>query len=249
MAGSTHPVTSLAAALDLGDRELVSIVGGGGKSTLMFGLGNELAHAGRRVVMTTTTKMGRDQALVVPTVCWSADTVSTEEALDGPGPVMLVTGGDHHKVTGPPPDLVDHLYADSTADYIVVEADGSHGRPLKAPAAHEPVIPSASTTVIILMGIDAVGSPLGEVTHRVAQAMSFTGLKEDHILTPCNCAEILVHPDGALRVCPPQSRVLVGLTNTRTPSDKAAAEIERALSGHPQIESCLQIDLDPLSGG
>jgi probable selenium-dependent hydroxylase accessory protein YqeC len=242
-------VTSLAEALDLRDKELVSIVGGGGKSTLMFGLGHELANTGRRVILTTTTKMGREQTLVVPTVCWSADAVCIEEVLGSPGPVMLVTQGDAHKVTGPAPDLVNRLYANCDADYIIVEADGSQGRPLKAPASHEPVVASASTTVIILMGIDAVGRPLGEVTHRVAQAMSFTGLQEDHILTPRNCAEILTHRDGALRACPPQSRVLVALTKVRTPSDMiAAAEVELALSGHPQIESCLQIDLDVPSG-
>ena len=142
MAGNPFPVTPLADRLGLGNRELVSLVGGGGKSSLLFALGNELAAAGRRVILTTTTKMGWEQALAAPTICWSADTACAVEALDRPGVVMLLTAGDGHKVTGPPPEIVDRLFAESNADFVIVEADGSKGKPLKAPASFEPVVPS-----------------------------------------------------------------------------------------------------------
>ncbi len=227
---------TLAALLGLGDRELVSLVGGGGKSTMLFGLGNELAAAGWRVILTTTTKMGRDQAMVAPSVCWSSDTDCALEALRKSGPVMLVTGGDDHKVTGPPPQLIDKLFEESAVDYLIVEADGSRGRPLKAPASWEPVIPSHTTTVVILMGIDAVGRPLGEVTHRVEQGMRFGGLAADHILTPADCAAVLLHPEGALRVCPPTSRVVVAITKARTPQQVAMAE-EIRQRVEPQVSS------------
>ena len=46
----------LASALRLGSHELVSLVGGGGKTTGLFALGDQL---GGTVVLTTTTKMGR----------------------------------------------------------------------------------------------------------------------------------------------------------------------------------------------
>ena len=156
---------------------------------------------------------------------------------------MLVTGGDDHKVTGPTPELVDHLYTTSAADYIIVEADGSHGLPLKAPAAHEPVVPSLSTAVVILMGIDAVGRPLAAATHRLQEAMRFSGLSPTHVLTPADCATILTHPDGALRCCPSTSRVIVALTKVRSPEDvQAAAEISRLLDGHPRIAAVVAVD-------
>lgn len=238
-------MTTLAQQLGLGGRELVSLVGGGGKSTMLFGLGNELAAAGYRVILTTTTKMGRDQAMVAPNVCWSADTDCAAAALDKPGPVMLVTAGDDHKVTGPPPELVDRLFADSDADFIIVEADGSRRRPLKAPAAHEPVVPSASTTMVILMGIDAVGRPLGEVTHRVEEATRFTGLEASHVLTPQDCAVILAHPDGALRVCPPHTRVVIALNKIETAAHLAAAEeIRQRLSTNPRLDICLLLEAE-----
>lgn len=207
----------------MGQRELVSLVGGGGKSTLLFALGNELAAAGKRVILTTTTKMGTDQVLAVPTICWSADTDCAMEALDKPGPVMLLTYADDHKVTGPTPEAIDQLFLQSNADYIVVEADGSKGRPLKAPAGHEPVIPPASTTVVILIGIDAVGRRMAEVTHRTKVAQRFLGTAPDHILTAADCAAIVLHPAGALRACPPQSRVIVAVTKVTTDAKRDAA--------------------------
>ena len=234
---------SLRNQLDLDARELLALVGGGGKSTVMFRLGNELAATGKRVIMTTTTKMGREQAEDVAAVCGSADTDRVVKALDGAvGPVMLLTGGDDHKVTGPPPEAVDRLFTESGADYIIVEADGSWRRPLKAPAPHEPVIPLASTTVLILVGVRAVGRPLEDVTHRVEQAVRFTGLSPDHVLSPEDCARILVHPEGVLRVCPPQSRVLVAVTQIEDEADVVAAQaISAVVSQHPGIAKCVLI--------
>ena len=217
-------MTDLAGLLGLGDRELISLVGGGGKSTMLFGLGDELSAAGNRVILTTTTKMGRYQTTALETICGSDETECVNDALDKPGPVMLLTGGDDHKVTGPPPEVVDRLFVTSNADYIIVEADGSHGRPLKAPASHEPVVPSLSTTVVILMGVGAVGQRLGEVTHRIEEATRFTGLDSNHVLTAADCASILVHPDGALRSCPPGSRVFVGLTKVELETDSHVAK-------------------------
>lgn len=231
--------------LGIGGHELVSLVGGGGKSTMLFALGTELATAGQRVILTTTTKMGREQALAAPSVCWSADTRCAVDALAGPGPVMLVTAGDDHKVTGPPPEVVDRLYAESNADYVIVEADGSRRRPLKAPASHEPVIPTRSTTVVILMGIDAVGRPLARAVHRVERATALTGLAPDHVLTPADCARIIAHPDGILRSCPPAARVVVALTKVGPEGTATAAEIARLLRAEPRIAAVVMIEPIP----
>ena len=192
-------------------------------------MGNELAAAGKRVILTTTTKMGRDQVLAVKTVCWSADTACAIAALDKPGPVMLLTAGDDHKVTGPPPEAVDRLFAQSNSDYIVVEADGSKGKPLKAPAEHEPVVPADSTTVVILVGIDSVGRPLAQVTHRAGVGQRFLGTGPDQVLTAADCATIVLHPAGALRACPPSSRVVVAVTKVTPRSETKASELVAAI--------------------
>lgn len=236
-------MTAYRQLLGLDHRELVSLVGGGGKSTLLFGLGNELAAHGERVILTTTTKMGREQAMAAPTICWEADIDCAVDALDKRGPVMLVTGGDDHKVTGPPPQVVDRLYQESGADYIIVEADGSRGRPLKAPGPHEPVIPASTTTVVILVGVDSVGSPLAEAAHRVERAVALSGLPPHHELTAADCARILTHPDGLLGTCPHQARVVVAITKVGEPEKVAAASLAEQLRRHPRITKVVALPI------
>lgn len=231
---------TLVERLGLGDRELVSLVGGGGKSTLLFGLGEELAGARRRVVLTTTTKMGRFQVIDSSNFCGSLAEVG--DALGKPGPVVLMTGGDDHKVTGPAPDDVDELFRRPDVDFVIVEADGAHGKPLKAPAGHEPVVAGLTTTLVIAMGIDAVGRRLDDAAHRVEQAMHFSGRPADHILTPEDCARVIAHESGALRVTPAGARVVVALTKVRTEGEQAAVErIRNALEGNPSVGDVVAI--------
>ena len=224
--------------LSLGERELVALVGGGGKSTLLFQLGHELAAGGKHVVLTTTTKMGRDQLTGDLQLCETIECAAQPSSR----PIMLVTGGDSHKITGPPPEHLDRLFAESTLDFLIVEADGAHGRPLKAPANHEPVVPSTSTTVVIAIGVDAVGVKLDEASHRIEQATAFSGLAADHLLTAEDCATILVHPSGALRTVPEAARVLVAITKVSSPDRQEAAErIASRVTEHPRVDGAILI--------
>ena len=62
----TISLGSLAESLKLdqeGERHLISLVGGGGKTTLLHALGNQLLG---RTVLTTTTKMGHLAGVVQP---------------------------------------------------------------------------------------------------------------------------------------------------------------------------------------
>ena len=54
---STTDLTNLASAFRVNQGELISLVGGGGKTTTLFTLGEQLAGT---TVLTTTTKMGRE---------------------------------------------------------------------------------------------------------------------------------------------------------------------------------------------
>ncbi len=223
---------SIAELLGIADREVVALVGGGGKSTLLFALGRDLAAAGRGVVLTTTTKMGRDQVTGSVTVVGSIDAVARVTRW----PALLICGGDDHKITGPDPAEVGRVLDLQEVDVVVVEADGAHGRPLKAPASHEPVVPPSSTVVVITMGIDAVGGRLGDVAHRPRQAMEFGGLGADDVLTASDCATILLHPQGALRVVPPGARVVVAITKVDGASENAARVVRRLVAAHPAVD-------------
>ncbi|HEX7593711.1 MAG TPA: hypothetical protein VF429_06025, partial [Anaerolineae bacterium] len=52
----------LSEAFRVRSKEIVALVGAGGKTTAMFHLADELAAQGKRVVTTTTTRLGVAQA-------------------------------------------------------------------------------------------------------------------------------------------------------------------------------------------
>ncbi len=227
---------SIAKLLGLGERELVAFTGAGGKSSLMLRLGDELARSGQRVLVTTTTKMGRDQFERFPAVCTSHDLPAVTAAFASNNLVALTTGGDDHKATGPPPGVVDGLFEIVPLDHLLVEADGAHGLSLKAPGPHEPVIPAKTTTVVVLMGVDAVGRRIADVAHRPEQAAALTGLAMDDRLEVDHCVTVLTHQDGGLKGVPPGARVVVALTKTGiAATDRAAAEIAHQLGLHRRI--------------
>ena len=233
---------SIAKLLGLGERELVAFTGAGGKSTLMLRLGDQLARSGRRVLITTTTKMGRDQFNGFPAICTSHDVPTVTSALASHHLVALTTGGDDHKATGPPPGVVDVLFETVPVDYLLVEADGAHGLSLKAPGPHEPVIPKNTTTVVVLMGLDAVGGRIADVAHRPEPAAALTGLGTGDRLEVHHCVTVLTHEDGGLKGVPPGARVVVALTKTGTAAaDHAAAEIARELGLHRRISRVVMV--------
>ena len=232
--------------LGLGSRELVAIVGAGGKTTIMGILADELGSAGARVVLTTTTKMGADQ--VAKPVCWSDDPDEVEGMLTPGVPLSVLIGTAEGKVTGLPPDAVDAMYLSTSADYVIVEADGARSLSIKAPADHEPVIPELSTTVIVVMGADALGEPIGSVAHRVDRITALTGLTGGDVLTPQDAATVLLHPLGGLKDVPEAARVVVVVTKITSENRILAEEVASIVENDPSIDRCVPILVLP-SGG
>ncbi|MDH3540578.1 MAG: selenium cofactor biosynthesis protein YqeC [Acidimicrobiia bacterium] len=239
---------SLIEQLGLGARELVAFTGGGGKTTLLLELSRELAARGDRVLVTTTTRLGLDQTDGVA-VAWSLDPFQLESALDATGTLFVLSEGDDHKVRGYEPEIVDELFADTSASYVLVEADGSRGRPLKAPAEHEPVIPAAASIVVVVLGIDAIGRTFFEAAHRPAAAVALTGLAEHDRITAEAAAIILTHADGGLKGIPASARVVIALTKVGAGSEAAAGEIERRVAGHRRVDRVVRIPFDGEAAG
>ena len=225
--------------LGIGEHELISIVGAGGKSTILFSLGSELAAAGRRVILTTTTKMARDQ--VTDPVCWSVDPVAVERCLVAGSPLFLALDTVPGKVTGPTSEGVDRLFAETTADYVLVEADGARSMSVKAPAEHEPVIPATSTLVIVVAAIDAVGRPIRAVAHRPERVAALAGAGQDDVLTVPNLASTLLHPNGGLKGIPESARVAVAITRVTAETEQPAAELAGLLLDHPRIDRAITL--------
>lgn len=231
--------TPLATRMGIGPQELVAIVGAGGKTTILHALGRELASDGYKVILTTTTRMARDQ--VSEPVCWSSDPAEVERSLAAGTPLFVLSKHDSGKVVGLEPGTVDAVFASTSVDHVIVEADGARTMSIKAPAEHEPVIPAASTTVIVVIGADALGRSLGRVAHRVERITALTGLTYDDLVTPEHAAAILLHPDAGLKGIPETARVVMAITKVSPATAPAVAELATILSSDPHIDRCIEL--------
>jgi probable selenium-dependent hydroxylase accessory protein YqeC len=222
---------NLREALSLGDRGVISLVGGGGKSSLMYALAAELSSVGKRVLTTTTTRIYMPKPAESPAIIISADPeeiVARAAALLcdhrhlSAGAGYLAEGG---KLNGLDPAAIEHIAGTGLFDFIIVEADGAAGRPLKACAPHEPVVPLFSQWIVAVVGLDAVARPLTEDrVFRSEQYSRITGLAIGEDVTEISIAAMLVHEMTALAV--PGERVLraVFLNKAETSEDLAAGK-------------------------
>ena len=161
-----------------------------------------------------------------------AATVATSAGRSGEL-LVLATGieptsraGQRDKIVGLPPEWVDAVARANPHRLIVVEADGSGRRPLKAPASHEPVIPSSTTVVLAVAGLDALNRPLDAVTvHRPEQVARLTGLRQGAAITPEAIATVLWHAEGCGRCRPPAARLVPVVNKVDGPEHLQGAEL------------------------
>lgn len=232
-----RPVTAsrwaeLGPALALGPTEMVSLVGGGGKTSAAFALA---AHRPGRRIVTTTTKMGSDRTDGLPLLLAPHPT-DIDHALSASGAVLIWDSVNEQRALGVAPETCDGWLA--LADTVVVEADGSRRRPFKAPAPYEPVVPSATTILVACVGLAAVHEPIEQRCHRPELVAAVAGCEPSDRLTPERLVRVLLSADGSRRNCPSSARFAV-LLNRCTPDLRpVAAEIgQRLAAADPQVRA------------
>jgi probable selenium-dependent hydroxylase accessory protein YqeC len=152
-----------------GKRELVTLVGAGGKTSTMFALAGELKLQGRSVLVTTTTAIYYpeahcfDEIILSDKIEFQSFKMTSEVAIYVLGSKVNEDG----KLLGVNKELINNIFRSNIFDYILVEGDGSKRLPIKAPAEHEPVVPELTTKVIGVIGMDALGKEINsENVHR-----------------------------------------------------------------------------------
>ncbi|UCF91578.1 MAG: putative selenium-dependent hydroxylase accessory protein YqeC [Desulfobacterales bacterium] len=232
-------MTSLRQALTLEDGGVISLVGAGGKTSLMFRIARELSANGQSVLTTTTTKMMMPERSQSPCVIFgaAADTVLHQaRSLLKKNPHMTAAAGklqDERKIGGLQPETIDLLWQSGLFRWIIVEADGAAGRPLKVPADHEPVIPDCTQWLIGLVGLKAVGKTLNESwVFRSGLFEKITGLPQGQAVTAEAIAIAVVHPKGIMKGAPAPARRLAFFNQADLPDMlKAARRIAGILVG------------------
>lgn len=229
-------------------RGVLSLVGAGGKTSLLFHLAHALARTGKRVLTTTTTK------IFAPTPEQS-QTILID---DDPEAILLrastrlqttnhITAAAHcienGKLHGFAPEAIRAFRESGLFDWILVEADGAARRPLKAPAGHEPVVPPDTTVLVAVAGLEVIGQPLSEESvFRSALAAPLMGLAVGEIITESALARLFAHPSGCFKEAPPLARRFIFLNKADSPERcECAARVAEHLRTleHPTAEALI----------
>lgn len=186
--------------IDFDNQPVVTLIGSGGKTTLMYYLADQALSGGKKVLITTTTKiysLPQDrECLVLATdfIDW-LDKLQIRQRSGN----YLVTGLSiqGQKIRGIPGDWIDRLAQRGIFDLILVEGDGSKQKPLKAPNESEPLIPTSTTLLLPLIGLSGIGKPLTtDTVHRVEQFSWLTGLSYGQEIGIADVFQVYQQPGG-----------------------------------------------------
>jgi probable selenium-dependent hydroxylase accessory protein YqeC len=236
---------SLVESLGLKPREVISLVGAGGKTTLMFRLAGELLLTGEKVVTTTTTKILEPTSEETAFLFVHSDEEELKQfALRGIHQYHHITIAreriESRKLKGVSSSLVNELWGFHEIDKMIVEADGAAGRPVKAPREREPVIPSSTTLVVAILGVDGVGMELNDENMFQAERISkITGIPIGDKLTDEAMAVLMTHPEGISKGAPLSSRIVAFINKVDIPNGmiKGKGVAQKVLERkHPRIE-------------
>lgn len=215
---------SIARALRVDSLPCVAFVGAGGKTTALFQLARQLRPP---VIVTATSHLGAWQFKLADRHFITDSSSSIAELEHGAEGVLLLTGEIQGDRSRPIEDSLLHWLYQFCRDHsipLLIEADGSRQRPLKAWAAHEPAIPEFVSHVVQALGLSGVGSPLNEDSvHRPEIFSRLSGLNIGENITTDALARVLTHPEGGLKNFPDSARRIALLNQADTIESQAIA--------------------------
>lgn len=201
---------------------VISFVGGGGKTSSILALANELADIGANVLITTTTAMYPPENISSTNISVLGDHISVEGKLKG-----IST------------DEVDKLAKEGCYDYILVEADGSKRKAIKAPADHEPVVPNSTDIMVGVIGMSVYQKKINEdFVHRPEILMRLTNTRMESPIDENVFLQLVKSPSGLFKNCPLHAQKVLLLNQVL---DKEMQEIAYNI-GINILNNCEQLD-------
>lgn len=172
--------------INIKENSVIAVVGGGGKTSLIFRLTEELVSEGKRVIVTTTTHMAYEPERPFAR---NGEETSVKRNLEEYGYTIAADWQEGAgKVGSLPESRLKELKA--YCDVMLIEADGAKQLPLKVPEAWEPVIPAMADLVISVIGLDCLGKPICQTAHRMERTSEFLQKKLDAPVTPEDVVKI-----------------------------------------------------------
>lgn len=191
---------------DFTKKELICLVGAGGKTTTLFKLAKELKALNKKVLITTSTAIyypkdeDYDKLMINPTSNVLQNVEKTEKG------TITIIGRDvsqENKLLGLDKELIEQIHNKKVFDFILVEADGAKRKPIKAPASHEPVIPSNVDKTVGVIGLDAIDKKINEENvHRAALFCQITNSRTGESIDEEKIFRLITHHQGLFKDVP-----------------------------------------------
>lgn len=193
--------------LKIKEGEIISVVGAGGKTSLIMYLAKSLKG---RVVVSASTKM------FLPDEEWPCFINEPVEWSSNDEVVVAANAVNNLKIQG----LNDYT-CQSGCDYYLIEADGSKTLKLKGWADNEPVITDTTTRTIGIIDMTSIGMPVNEDTiFRLETYLEMTDKTEN--ITLQNIIDIILHKNGLFKNS--KGRRILLLNKVETEELKSMAE-------------------------
>lgn len=214
--------------IDPSKGELLSFVGGGGKTTTIFKLAKELKKLDKKVLVTTSTAIYYPEKSIYDKIIVDNSNEFIENLENIKYGTITVIGksiSKENKLLGLNKELIDEIYNRKIFDYILVEADGSKRKSIKAPADHEPVVPSSTDKTIGIIGIDSIGKRINEENvHRPELFCNITDSEEKEIINEEKIYKLIKSDRGLFKDIPSKSKKYVFLNKVDNREELRKAE-------------------------
>lgn len=207
----------LSPLLGLDDSQIITFIGGGGKTSLMNTLGKEFASHGYPTLLTTTTHIMKPDFLSDESYIENEDLGQLANIFTNlkKNTLPLAALGIPEKVVNsnikwrsPSSDFCEKI-AEFSKKFstknpykflkILCEGDGSKRLPIKLPKDGEPVFFPKTDTVIGVIGLSCLGKPIKETLFRYELLPNLTSL-DNYFIKSLQSADI-VTTDFLYRLC------------------------------------------------
>lgn len=181
-------------------RGITAVIGSGGKTTLIKRLAAELKERGTVIVCTSTKIIAPDYCECL--ICEHQEEYTSKElaamkewlvselkkARIASIGTKFVSNEGLEKVDAP---ALSFAELSGLCDYLLIEADGSKGLPMKAHASFEPVIPNETIRTIQIVGASGFNNPIALKAHRPNIYADICGCSVDDIITGERAARVI----------------------------------------------------------
>ncbi|MFR5265026.1 selenium cofactor biosynthesis protein YqeC [Clostridium sp.] len=218
------------------DKDVVSIVGSGGKTTLMNYLAKEFNK--RKVLVSTTTKIRIPSQGFYDFIAFNKEEADAIKNINNKGIYVLGSKIKDNKL-----ESFDLEYMKSITDnfdIVFLEADGSKEKYIKGWNEIEPVILDNTTITIGIINLEILGKLVNENNvHRVEQFMDLTGAKLNDVIEKEHLIAVIRGEKGLFKNSKGRRILLInGVKDNKT--RKIANEItETILKKHNKIDEVI----------